>query len=73
MQGQAFTLSIQLFNQGWVVLLYELVEERLLRSMALVRGATRGTLAWRQHTGSTPTAGVLKRYTVEQSAQAWNI
>ncbi len=50
--------------------LYALVEERLLRSMAFVGGVTKSILAWRQHTGSTPTSAVLKSYTVKQSVQA---
>jgi hypothetical protein len=46
MQGQAFTLSIQLFNQVRVVFLNKFVEKRLLGAMALVSDVTNGILAW---------------------------
>ena len=42
MQGQVFTLSIQLLDQRRVMLLYELVESCLLRAMAFVGGVTEG-------------------------------
>lgn len=44
----------------------------LLGSMAFVGDVVKGILAWRQHTDSTPTAGVSKQFTVEQSAQVWD-
>ena len=73
MQGQAFTLCIQLFNQGWVVFLNKFVEKRLLGAMALVSGVTKGILTWQQHSEWTPTSAVLKSHTVKQSLQTWNI
>ena len=81
MQGQAFALSIQLHNQGWVMLLYELIEERLLRSIAFVGDMTKGmpinrgrpSFAWRRHAASTPTFADLKSYKVERCALAGNI
>jgi len=73
MQGQVFTLSIQLLDQRRVMLLYELVESCLLRAMAFVGGVTKGILAWRQHSDSTPTFAVLKSHTVAQSMLDGNI
>jgi hypothetical protein len=55
------------------MLLNKFVEERLLRAMAFASGVTRGILACRQHADSTPTVGVLKRYTVGQSGRVWNV
>jgi hypothetical protein len=73
MQGQAFTLCIKLFNQGWVVFLNKFVEKRLLGAMAFVSGVTKGILTWQEHTEWTPTSTVLKSHTVKQSLQTWNI
>jgi hypothetical protein len=42
MSRQTFILQLQLFNQGGVVFLHKLVEQRLLRSMAFVGGVTEG-------------------------------
>jgi hypothetical protein len=73
MLGQGFSLLGQVVYQGGVVSFDELVEQCLLRLMALVGGAAKCILAWRQHTDLTPTSVVSKSRTMKQSVLAWNI
>ena len=60
MSGQAFTLSIELLNQGGVVFLDELVQQCLLRAVSLVGGVTDGILATQQHADRAATARLLR-------------
>jgi hypothetical protein len=63
--GQGFALLGQVVHQGREVRFDELVEQCLLRLMALAGGEAKCILAWRQHTDLTPASVVSKSRTMK--------
>ena len=51
---QAFALSIEFFNQGWVVFCYKLVEQSLLRAMAFIRDVTQRDVTCQEEPPTQP-------------------